>query len=61
MYLYDKNIILLLKSGSLKWLAIGAHKIAVVFEQDGAVCGMISMGESFQDYSWIQDFEADFP
>ena len=19
------------------------------------------MGESFQDYSWIQDFEADFP
>ena len=21
----------------------------------------ISMGESFQDYSWIQDFEADFP
>ena len=20
-----------------------------------------SMGESFQDYSWIQDFEADFP
>ena len=21
----------------------------------------LSMGESFQDYSWIQDFEADFP
>ena len=21
----------------------------------------INMGESFQDYSWIQDFEADFP
>ena len=21
----------------------------------------IIMGESFQDYSWIQDFEADFP
>ena len=21
----------------------------------------VSMGESFQDYSWIQDFEADFP
>ena len=21
----------------------------------------IHMGESFQDYSWIQDFEADFP
>ena len=21
----------------------------------------ISMGESFQDYTWIQDFEADFP
>ena len=21
----------------------------------------IDMGESFQDYSWIQDFEADFP
>ena len=21
----------------------------------------ICMGESFQDYSWIQDFEADFP
>ena len=20
-----------------------------------------SMGEGFQDYSWIQDFEADFP
>ena len=20
-----------------------------------------SIGESFQDYSWIQDFEADFP
>ena len=20
-----------------------------------------SMGENFQDYSWIQDFEADFP
>ena len=20
-----------------------------------------TMGESFQDYSWIQDFEADFP
>ena len=20
-----------------------------------------SMGESFQDYSWIQDFDADFP
>ena len=20
-----------------------------------------SMGESFQDYSWIQEFEADFP
>ena len=19
------------------------------------------MGESFQDYSWVQDFEADFP
>ena len=22
---------------------------------------MVHMGESFQDYSWIQDFEADFP
>ena len=22
---------------------------------------MVYMGESFQDYSWIQDFEADFP
>ena len=22
---------------------------------------MDHMGESFQDYSWIQDFEADFP
>ena len=22
---------------------------------------IIYMGESFQDYSWIQDFEADFP
>ena len=22
---------------------------------------IVSMGESFQDYSWIQDFEADFP
>ena len=21
----------------------------------------VCMGESFQDYSWIQDFEADFP
>ena len=21
----------------------------------------LPMGESFQDYSWIQDFEADFP
>ena len=21
----------------------------------------ITMGEKFQDYSWIQDFEADFP
>ena len=21
----------------------------------------LRMGESFQDYSWIQDFEADFP
>ena len=21
----------------------------------------LSLGESFQDYSWIQDFEADFP
>ena len=21
----------------------------------------ISMGESFKDFSWIQDFEADFP
>ena len=21
----------------------------------------LNMGESFQDYSWIQDFEADFP
>ena len=21
----------------------------------------IYMGEGFQDYSWIQDFEADFP
>ena len=21
----------------------------------------VIMGESFQDYSWIQDFEADFP
>ena len=21
----------------------------------------ICMGESFQDYPWIQDFEADFP
>ena len=21
----------------------------------------IRMGESFEDYSWIQDFEADFP
>ena len=21
----------------------------------------LHMGESFQDYSWIQDFEADFP
>ena len=26
----------------------GAHKL-------------ICMGESFQDHSWIQDFEADFP
>ena len=24
-------------------------------------CSPIFMGESFQDYSWIQDFEADFP
>ena len=23
--------------------------------------GPIDMGESLQDYSWIQDFEADFP
>ena len=22
---------------------------------------VICMGESFQDYSWIQDFEVDFP
>ena len=22
---------------------------------------ILCMGESFQDYSWIQDFEADFP
>ena len=22
---------------------------------------IIHMGESFQDYSWMQDFEADFP
>ena len=22
---------------------------------------MYVMGESFQDYSWIKDFEADFP
>ena len=22
---------------------------------------IVYMGESFQDYSWIQDFEADFP
>ena len=24
-------------------------------------CFQIHMGESFQDYFWIQDFEADFP
>ena len=24
-------------------------------------CKVKHMGESFQDYSWIQDFEADFP
>ena len=24
-------------------------------------CSFSCMGESFQDYSWIQDFEADFP
>ena len=27
-----------------------------VFDQDS-----LYIGESFQDYSWIQDFEADFP
>ena len=26
-----------------------------------AFAARIHMGESFQDYSWIQDFEADFP
>ena len=26
-----------------------------------SVVHCIYMGESFQDYSWIQDFEADFP
>ena len=25
------------------------------------IISVIFMGESFQDYSWIQDFEADFP
>ena len=27
----------------------------------GSDCSTSYMGESFQDYSWIQDFEDDFP
>ena len=33
-------------------------------EHSGLVGGALDWGymsESFQDYSWIQDFEADFP
>ena len=29
--------------------------------QDEVCSGTNYMGESFQEYPWIQDFEADFP
>ena len=34
---------------------IGKSKLSHILQKP------VLMGESFQDYSWIQDFEADFP
>ena len=42
----------------------GQHKVfwtSWIFPVFAASVSINYMGESFQDYSWIQDFEADFP
>ena len=46
---------------SVKNVLISLYKKKIVVSVSLQVASWQNMGESFLDYSWIQDFEADFP